>query len=120
MCAAAVIAAAEDDGGVGLFVVVVLDLDLDVVVVGEIGAFEPVDGIGRIGAGEKPLRMLDDPGGIDAHVVGHHVAGEANAAGSGAVAQIPVGLFAAEVGGDIVGGERIGRGDGVAVVRRGA
>ena len=46
--------------------------------------------------------MLDDPGGIDAHVVGHHVAGEADAAAPGAIAEVAVGLFAAEVGGDIV------------------
>ena len=38
--AGAVVAAAEDDGGVGLFVVVVFDFDFDAVVVGEIGAFE--------------------------------------------------------------------------------
>ena len=59
--------------------------------------------------------MLDDPGRIDAHVVGHHVAGEANAVAVGAVAQVDVGRLAAEIVGDAVVEERVGRGDGVLV-----
>ena len=59
--------------------------------------------------------MLDDPGRIDAHVVGHHVAGQADAVMVGAVAQIDVGRLAAQVVGDAVVEERIGGGDGVLV-----
>jgi hypothetical protein len=88
---ARLVAAAEDDGGVGLLVVVVFDLDFDAAVVGEIGAVEAVGGVGRILARDEPLGMFDDPGRVDAHVVGHHVAGEADAVVIGAVAQIDVG-----------------------------
>ena len=59
--------------------------------------------------------MLDDPGRVDAHVVGHHVAGEAEAEAGGAVAEVGVGAGPAEVFGDVVVLERVGRGDGVAV-----
>ena len=47
--AAGFVAAAEDDGGVGLVAVVVLDFDLDAAIVGEIGAFEAVGGVRRSG-----------------------------------------------------------------------
>ena len=59
--------------------------------------------------------MLDDPGRVDAHVVGHHVAGQANAVVVGAVAEVDVGRLAAQIVGDAVVEERIGGGDGVAV-----
>ena len=57
--------------------------------------------------------MLDDPSRVDAHVVGDHVAGEANTCGAGPVAEDFVGGFAAEVFGDAVVSERVGGGDGV-------
>ena len=85
--AAGLVAAAEDHRGVGLLEVVVLDLDLDAPVVREIGPVEAVGRIGRIRARDEPLRMLDHPGRVDAHVVGHHVAGQAHAVMVGAVAQ---------------------------------
>ena len=109
------VAALEDDGGIGLLVVVVFDLDLDARVVGEIGTVEAVGGIGRVAARDEPVGMLDDPGRVDAHVVGHHVAGQADAAPVGAVAQVDVGGFAAQVVGDAVVVERIGGGHGVLV-----
>ena len=59
--------------------------------------------------------MLDHPARVDAHVVGHHVAGQADAALPGPVAQVRVGVLAAEVVGDRVVVERVGRGDGVGV-----
>ena len=113
--AAGFVAAAKDDGGIGLLEVVVFDLDFDAAVVGEIGAVEAVGGIGRLAAGDEPVGMLDDPGRIDAHVVGHHVAGQANAVVVGAVAEVDVGSLAAEVVGDAVVEERVGGGDGVVV-----
>ncbi len=113
--AAGLVAAAEDHGGVGLRVVVVFDLDFHAAVGGEIRAFEAVGGIGRFPARDEPLRMLDHPGRIDAHVVGHHVAGQADAVMVGAVAQIDVGRFAAEVVGDLVIEQRIGRRHGILV-----
>ncbi len=57
--------------------------------------------------------MFDDPLGVDAHVVGDHVAGESDAEVSGAVAEGGVGAAAAEVLGDGVVAEGIGGGDGV-------
>ncbi len=59
--------------------------------------------------------MFDHPGRIDAHVVGHHVAGQPDAVMVGAVAQVDVGRFAAQVFGDAVVEERIGGRDGVLV-----
>ena len=111
--AAGAVAAAEDHGGVGLLKVVVFNLDLHAPVVGEIGTVEAVGGIGRLWPGDEPLRVLDHPGRIDAHVVGHHVAGQANAMPVSAVAQIDVGRLAAQVLGNGVVEERIGRGHGV-------
>jgi hypothetical protein len=57
--------------------------------------------------------MLDHPGRIDAHVVGHHVAGQANAVPVGAVAQVDVSRLAAQIVGNAVVEERIGRSHGV-------
>ena len=57
--------------------------------------------------------MLDDPARVDAHVVGHHVAGQPDAVAPRPVAQVGVGRLAAEVLGDRVVVERVGRGDGV-------
>ena len=57
--------------------------------------------------------MFDDPGRVDAHVVGDHVAGEAEAGVGGAMLQVVVGFPAAEVFGDVVALERVGGGDGV-------
>ena len=93
----------------------ILDLDFDAAVVGEIGAFEAVGGIGRVRAGDEPLGMLDDPGRIDAHVVGHHVTGQADAVMIAAVAQGDVGRFAAKIVGNAIVEERIGRGDGILI-----
>ena len=59
--------------------------------------------------------MLDDPARIDAHVVGHHVARQADAARPGPVAQGRVRALATEVVGDPVVVERVGRRDGVGV-----
>ena len=108
-------AQAEGDGGVGLVVVVVVDLDLDARVGGEVGAVEAVGGEGALPAMDEPVGMLDDPGRVDAHVVGHHVAGEAEAGVGGAVLEGVVGFPAAEVFGDVVALQRVGGGDGVVV-----
>ena len=107
--------AAEDDGGVGLLEVVVVDFDFDAAVGGEIGPVEAVGRVGRVRAGDEPLGMLDNPGRIDAHVVGHHVTGQAHAVVVCAVAQADVGGLAAEVVGNAVVEERVGTGYGIGV-----
>jgi len=56
--------------------------------------------------------MLHDPAAVDAHVVGHHVAGQTDTAGRRAIAQGRIGRAAAQVAGDLVVSQRIGRGHG--------
>ena len=59
--------------------------------------------------------MVDHPARVDAHVVGHHVAGQPDAPRPRAVAQVPVRVLAAEVVGDPVVVERVRRRDGLGV-----
>ena len=59
--------------------------------------------------------MLDDPAGIDAHVIGNHVAGQPDAVGEGAVAQVAIGRFPAQILGYVIAIERVGRSDSVVV-----
>src|SRR6185437_15412957 len=96
------IATAEDDGRVGLLEVVVFDFDLDPPVVRKVWSVEAVGRVGRFGAGDKPLRVLDDPGRIDTHVVGDHVACQSDTEAGGAVAEVDKGRLAAKVLGDVV------------------
>ena len=107
--------ALEHDGGVAVVPVVVLEDDPDPRVGREVGAAERVGGVGRLVEREEPLRVLDHPARVDAHVVGDHVARQADAARPGAVAQRRVRRLAAEVVGDPVVVERVGRGDRVGV-----
>ncbi len=108
------ILAPEDHGGVGRIPVVVLDLDPDARVLGEVRPAERVGGVGAVRAGEEPVRVLDDPARVDSHVVGDHVGRHADAPGPGAVAQGRPRSLAAEVFGDRVvaqgvrGGHRVG------------
>jgi hypothetical protein len=80
----------------------VLDPDLDPVVGREVLAAERVGREGRLADRDEPVRMLDDPARIEAHVVGDHVARKSDAAGRGSVAEHGVGGVAAEVVGDPV------------------
>ena len=71
----------------------VLEADLDAVVLAQVLAAELVGGVGRLGQGDEPLRVLDHPARIDAHVVGHHVRRQPDAPLPGPVAQVcPRGL----------------------------
>ena len=65
--------------------------------------------------GDEPVRMVDHPWRINAHVIGHHIAGQADAVMVGAVAKVDIGRFAAQVFGDAVVEERIGRRDCILV-----
>jgi hypothetical protein len=113
--AGGVVAEAEGYGGVGLIVIMVFDFDFDAGVAGEVGAVEAVGGEGRFPAVEEPVGVFDDPVGVDAHVVGDHVAGEAEPGGGGVALEVVVGLPSAEVAGDVVAFERVGGGDGIVV-----
>jgi len=59
--------------------------------------------------------MLDHPWRIDTHMVGHHVAGQAQAESGRAMLQVVVGLPSAQVLGNVVALERIGGSDRVVV-----
>ena len=80
----------------------VLEADLDAVVVGEVRALERVGRERRRGDREEALRVFDHPARVDAHVVGDHVAGEADPACGGTIAEPAMGLVAAEICGDPV------------------
>ena len=54
--------------------------------------------------------MLNHPTGIDSHVVGNHVGGHANASLPGAPTQVVHGIGTAQVAGDFVIIQRVGRG----------
>ena len=107
--------ALEDHRRVGGVPVVVLDVDADVRIVGQVRAVEAVRGVGRIRPGQEPVRVLHDPARVDPHVIRDHVRGEADAAGPGPLAQVRVGGLAAEILGDRVVAQRIGRRHGVGV-----
>ena len=109
------VAAAEDDCRVFLGEIAILDFDLHAAVGGDIGALEAIDRIRRLPAGDEPLGVFNHPGRVDAHMVGNHVAGQPDAVVVGAVAKVDVRRFAAQVLGDTVVEERIGRRDGVLV-----
>ena len=59
--------------------------------------------------------MLDDPARVDAHVVRHHVAGQADAARAARSRQILVRRLAAEIVRDVVVVKRVGGRHGVGV-----
>ena len=103
------VAPLEADRGVGVVPVVILEADLHAVVLGEVLAAERVRGIGRLRRREEPLRVLDDPAGVETHVVGDHVGREADAAGPGAVAQVRPRILATEVVCDHVVVQRVRR-----------
>jgi hypothetical protein len=92
----------EHDGRVAVVPVVVLEDDTGRLVGRQVRARERVRRIGRLRQRQEPLGMVDDPPGIDAHMVGDHVAREPDAAGPRAVAQRGVRTFTAEVVGDPV------------------
>ena len=108
-------AQAEGDGGVALVVVSVVDLDLDAAVAGEVGAVEAVGREGALPAMQKPVGMLDEPGRVDSHVVGHHVAGQPQAEVRSAVLQVVISLPAAQIFCYVVVLERVGGGDRILV-----
>jgi hypothetical protein len=108
----------EDNGCVGALIIMVLDLDLHPVVIREIRPFKAVSRIGRVRQGDEAFRMFDDPAGIDAHVVGHHVAGEPDSARRSAIAQVRVCRLAAQIFGKRVIVERVRGRDCVGIPRQ--
>src|ERR1700682_1159685 len=69
----AVMAETEDYSRVGLVVVMIFNLYLDAAIGGKVGTFKTVSGEGTLPTIDEPVGMFDDPLGVDAHVVGHHV-----------------------------------------------
>src|ERR1700761_1591461 len=96
------VTAPEDHGGVVLLVIMIVDLDLYPPVTRKVRSLKTIGGLRAIGTGHEPLRMLDDPAGIDAHVVGNHNAGEPDTLGEGPVAEVGVGRFTPQIVSDAV------------------
>ena len=109
------VAPLEDHGSIRLVEIMVLNFYFDAPVVGEIGAVKAIGRIGRLRPGDEPIRMLYHPGRVNAHVVGHHVAGQANSVPVGTVAQVHVSCLAAQIFGNRIVEERISRGHGIRV-----
>ena len=59
---------------------------------------------------DEPARVLHHPLRVDAHVVGNHVGGQANAARAGSATEVVVRKVAAELGRDVVVVKGIGLG----------
>src|SRR6201999_1202274 len=75
----------------------------------KIRTVKTVGRVGRVVTGKKPLRMLDDPRRVDAHVVWHHVAGKPNPESPCLIAQADICVVAAKIVRNTVVIERIGR-----------
>ena len=65
--------ALENHRRIGVVVVMVFEVDTHALIVAQVFALELVIGIGRIRQRQEPVGVLDDPFGVDAHVVGNHV-----------------------------------------------
>jgi hypothetical protein len=107
--------ALEDDRGVAVVPVVVLEEDPDALIGREVRAVERVARVRCLGQRQEPVRMVDHPARVDAHVVRDHVAGHPDATLPGPGLERLVGTLPAEVVGDPVVVERVGAGDGVRV-----
>ena len=105
----------KDHRRVRVVVVVVLDPDADAGIRREVRPAKRVRRVGGLVERDEPVRMLHDPGRIDPHVVGDHVAGEPDAAPPGTLAQVLVRRFAAQVLSDPVVEQGVGRGHGVRI-----
>ena len=89
------VATLEHHGGIALTIVMILKVNAHTGDVGQVRAVEGVHGEGAVGQLHEPVGVLDDPFAVDPDVIGHHVAGQADAALPGAVAQVAVGVISA-------------------------
>src|SRR6185437_16952484 len=103
----------KHNGGIGLVVVVVLDFDFDAAIARKIGSIETIGREGIFPSVEKPIGMLDNPIGVNAHVVRNHVAGHADAEVRRSPLQVVERLISAKISGNIISLERICGGDGI-------
>ncbi len=106
--AAVVVDMLEDYGSVAVIPVAVLDAQADGRVFTQVRTGEV---IGRIGGGitlDEPVGMLVHPLGIDAGMVGDHVAGQADAAPGAAGLEVGQRRLAAQFRGDPVGMQGVG------------
>ena len=107
--AGAVVDALENDRGILTGEVMVFDADADVGIRGKIAAVESVGRVRTVGQGKEKIRAVEHPVGIDAHVVWDHVGRHADAVLPGAELQVLEGFFTAEVIGNAVISQGIGR-----------
>ncbi len=113
--AAALVHPLEDHRGVGSIVVVVLQVDSYSLSAGEVLPGEGVGGVRGVVGLNVPVRMLVNPAGVDAGVVGHHVACEPYSPAHAAASEAFEGLPAAELPGDLIVVEGVGGGCGLGV-----
>ncbi len=111
LAAGPVVHALEDHRGVGTAVVMVLQIDPYALIPREIGAVEGVGGERAVVQRDEPVWMLDHPLGVDAHVVGHHVAGQADASPPRPLSQVLIRRIATQISRDLVVKQRVGRCD---------
>jgi len=98
----------KDHCRVAAGVVVVLEVYAHIRIPGQVRTVECVTRKGTVIQRNEPFWMFINPIGINAHVVGHHVTGQAYTALPGAVAEIAVGFLSAQPFGDLITRERIG------------
>jgi hypothetical protein len=99
----------EDHRRVAVVPVAIFDVDAHAGIGGEVLAVEGIARKGGLAGLDKPVGVLNDPLGVDAYVVGHHVAGEADAALPRASGEVLIGRGAAQFPGDLIVKERVGR-----------
>ena len=74
---------------------------------GEVLSAEGIPRVRIVVEGNKPVRMLDDPAGGNAEMVGNHVAGEADAPRQCPAGEVIEGSLSTEIGGDAVVENRV-------------
>ncbi len=87
----------ENYGGVAVIPVAVFYVKTDTSVFGKIGTVKTVSRVGWLGKGKKAVRMICYPFGIQPHVIGHHIARQADTALPCPVCKILIRLFATQI-----------------------
>ena len=64
----------EDDGCIASIVIMVFEIDPHLSVPRKIRPVEAIGGERAVIQGDEPVGMLDDPSGIDSHMIGYHIA----------------------------------------------
>ncbi len=115
LAAGVAIHALKDHRRIAVIVVVVFQKHADAVIPRQIGTIEGVGGIRAVWQANKPIGMLDHPASINAGMVGHHVAGQANPALPGFFTQHRHGSLATQIVRNHIIVQRVRRRHGIGV-----